>query len=283
MTTRVRTGMYPNLAANIAIVLYLTVTKAGLTRRRAPSLFGVSEQTAGRAFITALDALHMVLKECMPTLATEKLHKLIPERVREALETSGEDADVNPVHLLDAFEAFTEAPFGDLARAILWSAYKHHYTAKFLLGILSNGATYFVSKAYGGAVSDRLLTEISGFLDVVKPFEDVLADKGFYIHDLLSRVGSILWVPPKLRPGRGHQPTQEEDQTSSIAQQRIFVENGVERVKDFEIFHFPIKISNIHLLSKVVFVCAMLTNELCPFVSARKSQAERAAAGDGPS
>jgi len=90
-------------------------------------------------------------------------------------------------------------------------------------------------------------------------------------------------VPPKLRPGRGHQPTQEEDQTSSIAQQRIFVENGVERVKDFEIFHFPIKISNIHLLSKVVFVCAMLTNELCPFVSARKSQAERAAAGDGPS
>mmetsp|Transcript_2805 Transcript_2805/g.8056 ORF Transcript_2805/g.8056 Transcript_2805/m.8056 type:complete len:85 (+) Transcript_2805:637-891(+) len=79
MTTRVRTGMYPNLAANIAIVLYLTVTKAGLTRRRAPSLFGVSEQTAGRAFITALDALHMVLKECMPTLATEKLHKLIPD------------------------------------------------------------------------------------------------------------------------------------------------------------------------------------------------------------
>jgi len=123
-------GNRAKVSAADAIVLYLTVTKAGLTMRRAASLFGVSEYTAGRAFITALDVLHFVLQECMSTLATEKLHKLIPERVREALETSGEDADVNPVHLLDAFEAFTEAPFGDLARAILWSAVRCHLSLR---------------------------------------------------------------------------------------------------------------------------------------------------------
>mmetsp|Transcript_18279 Transcript_18279/g.53265 ORF Transcript_18279/g.53265 Transcript_18279/m.53265 type:complete len:300 (-) Transcript_18279:1043-1942(-) len=133
-----------------AIVLYICVVKAGLTMRRAASLFGVSEFTAGRAFVTALDVLEKFFRTVMHELPTERLHYLIPERVRENLQSSGEDAAMHPVHLLDAFEIFAEAPFGELARAILWSSHKHHYTAKFLLGILSNGAAYFVSKAYGG-------------------------------------------------------------------------------------------------------------------------------------
>ena len=43
-----------------------------------------------------------------------------------------------------------ERPSDLLARAQVWSNYKHHSTLKFLIGITPQGTISFVSKAYGG-------------------------------------------------------------------------------------------------------------------------------------
>lgn len=149
--------------------------------------------------------------------------------------------------------------------------YKSHYTLKFLLSILSNGATYFISEAYGGAINDRDLTKASGILDIIGNGEDCMVDKGFMIRDLLLAVGSVLYVPPKMRKNRGHQPTQEEDRTSSVGRLRIFVENGVGRIKDFEILKRPLRISNIHNIGQMVYVLGMLTNIHAPYISGTES------------
>jgi len=42
-----------------------------------------------------------------------------------------------------------------------WSQYKHHNTAKFLIGITSQGVFSFISQGWGGRVSDKYLTEDS--------------------------------------------------------------------------------------------------------------------------
>ena len=57
--------------------------------------------------------------------------------------------------VIDSFEVFIERPTNLKARAQTWSNYKHHKTVKFLIGITPQGAiTYYVSKAWGGHVSD---------------------------------------------------------------------------------------------------------------------------------
>jgi len=52
-----------------------------------------------------------------------------------------------------------------MARTETWSQYKHHNTAKFLIGITPQGVTSFISQGWGGRVSDKYLTEQSDLLD----------------------------------------------------------------------------------------------------------------------
>ena len=55
-----------------------------------------------------------------------------------------------------------------------------------------SGAISFVSKAYEGSISDRKLVEVSGLLDKLEPGNEVMADKGFAIQDLLIPRGIAL-------------------------------------------------------------------------------------------
>ena len=46
-----------------------------------------------------------------------------------------------------------------------YSAYKNHYTFKFLISITPQGTVSFISKAWGESYSDIHITEKSGYLD----------------------------------------------------------------------------------------------------------------------
>ena len=64
--------------------------------------------------------------------------------------------------------------------------YKRTNTFKCLLGITPHGAVTFISALYTGCISDVEITKLSGFLDLVEPGDDVMADKGFAIRKLLA-------------------------------------------------------------------------------------------------
>ena len=57
-----------------------------------------------------------------------------------------------------------------------WSNCKHHNTVKFLIGVTPQGVISFISKAWGGRVSDKYLTENSGLLRKLLPGDIVFAD-----------------------------------------------------------------------------------------------------------
>ena len=64
--------------------------------------------------------------------------------------------------IIDCFEVFIDRPSCLLARAQTWSSYKHHNTAKFLIGITPQGTVSFILKGWGGRASDKFITEHCG-------------------------------------------------------------------------------------------------------------------------
>lgn len=53
----------------------------------------------------------------------------------------------------------------------------------------------FISKAYGGQTSDKVITQRSGFLDLLQYGDVVLADSGFLVEEDLTACNCYLKVP----------------------------------------------------------------------------------------
>lgn len=82
-----------------------------------------------------------------------------------------------------------------IARAMTWSNCKHHNSVKFLIGVTPQGVISFILKAWGGRVSDKYLSEMSGLLRKLLPEDIVLADRGFDIADAVSFYQAHLHIP----------------------------------------------------------------------------------------
>jgi hypothetical protein len=91
----------------------------------------------------------------------------------------------NVVCIIDCTEFFIRKPRNPTAQSQTFSTYKHQNTYKALVGVSPTGAFIFVSNLWGGNVSDRFITKENGFLDKIRPGDEIMADRGFIIRDLL--------------------------------------------------------------------------------------------------
>ena len=170
--------------------------------------------------------------------------------------------------VIDCFEVFIERPSNLLARACTWSSYKHHNTAKLLIGITPQGVVSFISDAWGGRVSDKYLTEHCGILNNLVPDDVVLADCGFDISDSVGILQAKLHIPAFTR-GKSQLSALEVEETRSIANVRIHVERVIGLVRQkYTILGGTLPISFIikrvgedsPLIDKIVRVCCALCN-----------------------
>ena len=149
------------------------------------------------------------------------------------------------------------------AQSQTWSDYKHHNTWKALIGISPTGAITFVSKLWSGRASDKEITKTCGFLNLLEPGDNVMADRGFDIADILP-AGVTLNIPP-FKGSRAQLTPKESEETARIAAVRIHVERAIGRVKGYHILDGTMPLSLCPLANQIFAVCCLLTNFL-PFL-----------------
>ena len=95
---------------------------------------------------------------------------------------------------------------------------------KALVGISPGGVITFVSELWGGRVSDGVITEKCGILDLIeKETVCIMAGRGFEITDVFSRKGAILNIPSFLGQSK-HLTATKMEETRCIAELHILVE-----------------------------------------------------------
>ena len=132
--------------------------------------------------------------------------------------------------IIDCFEIFIHRPTNLLARAQTYSQYKHHNTAKYLIGITPQGSVSYISNGWGGRNSDKHITENSLFLSYLVPSDLILADKGFDIRDSVSTRCSNLAMPAFTK-GKSQLSGVEVEQMRRIANVRIHVKRVIGNIR----------------------------------------------------
>ncbi|XP_057298744.1 uncharacterized protein LOC130629521 [Hydractinia symbiolongicarpus] len=110
----------------------------------------------------------------------------------------------------------------------------------------------FLSRGWGGRVSDKEITIKSGFLDLVEYGDMVLADE-------LATRGAFLKILEFTR-GKDQMSAADVDRSRQIANVRIHIERVIGRLRKFMILNTTIPITQVDLLDKVMMVVCALVN-----------------------
>ena len=224
--------------------------------------FGVCESVITNTVHKWLKILYVALKFLIRWPSREEVQKTLPECFRGKFQRA--------VVIIDCTEIFIERATNLLARSQTWSNYKSHNTVKYLIGITPQGTISFVSEAWGGRVSDKVITKESGILSQLLPGDLVLADRGFNIGDLVAeyRAEAVL---PAFTKGKSQLSAKEVLESRELARVPIHVERLIGMVKQkYSILDSVLPISFIKqdvgndksVADKLMVICCALVN-LC--------------------
>ena len=128
--------------------------------------------------------------------------------------------------IVDCYEIKIETPSNLIAKSSTWSQHKHANTAKVFIAMCPQGLTTFISKTWGGRVSDKHLTLNSDFLDKLLPGDIIVTDRGFDIGEDVARMQASLKIPA-FTHGRDQLLPNDIEETCQLANVRIHFERVI--------------------------------------------------------
>ena len=243
-------GPNKKLCSKDEFLLMLLKLRQGILTENLADRFGISNGLASSIVTTWVKAASVVLKPTIFVPQKNKIFQTLPNRFKSM-------PDIHSI--LDATEVFIETPKNLDLQKITWSDYKHHNTLKLLVSVAPNSSIMFISKAYGGSISDKEITNRSEYLDHVPSYSRIMFDKGFKLNDECAQRLLYYTVPPGRR-GAAQMTRSEVRKTKKIANLRILVEQVIRRLKTFRILAAEYPINMLKLIDDVVIICGALTN-----------------------
>ena len=245
-------------------LLTLMRNRRGTDIKTIAALFGVSDTQASNIFITwnLFLASELAFLRRFPSTACNDRH--IPDCFKD------KNGIPNPLvaglrTILDATEFTCEKPSLPSSQRKLYSAYYNDNTYKLLIGCTVNGYINYTSQLWSGNVSDKLLVEKSGFLDLLEPGDKVMADKGFGIRGMLAVKKCMLVLPPFLKCKR--LKPRGATWSRRVSNIRIHIERSIGRLKTFRILGNQLKLTQKNYMDSIVNVCVSLCNLGNPLVT----------------
>ena len=240
----------------VLMKLRLNLLDADLARR-----FGVSQSTVSKLIMKWINVMYVCLQPLIIWPEREDVCATMPKECSQFFKRC--------ISIIDCFEVFCERPCGLMGRAQTFSNYKHHKTVKFLISITPQGVISFISKGWGGRTSDKHLTEHCGILKKLLPGDQIMADRGFTIHESVGSFGAELIIPPFTR-GKAQLSQTEIDKARQLSRVRIHVERVIGLLRNkYMCLQATVPIAHLMhddgdktacALDKIVVICCALCN-----------------------
>ena len=232
--------------------------RQGLAERHLGHLYNISQSTVSRIVISWVNFMYLRFGQLNTWPSRKVVDDTMPQDFRSKYP--------NTRAIIGCTEIKCQMPSSLLLSSELFSTYKNHTTLKGLVAISPAGHISFISQLYTGSISDREITERSGFLDLrFEANDSVMADKGFTIQDLLP-VSVSLNIPPFLGSS-AQMPAEDVVKTQEIASLRIHVERAINKIKNFHIWDSVVSLSLFGIVNQMWTVCAHLCNVQDPIIS----------------
>ncbi|KAL1270855.1 hypothetical protein QQF64_029871 [Cirrhinus molitorella] len=167
--------------------LFLCRMRQGLLSADLAVRFNVSKATVSRICITWANYLYFMLGTLPVWPSREAVDELMPPCFKKTFPKTCVVLDCTEIHIQTASSK--------VLNTVTYSHYKGTTTLKSLIGITPFGTVSFVSNLYTGCISDKEITKESGILKLLEPGDEVMADKGFLIRDLLADINVSLATP----------------------------------------------------------------------------------------
>ena len=232
------------------LFMFLCRLKCGFLSDDLSVRFNVHKSTVSRKNITWSNYLYFLLGGINIWPSREKIMQHMPE----VFKLSYSKTRV----IIDCTEIFTERPSSLALASKTFSTYKSHNTWKGLVGIAPHGSITFISSLYSGCMSDVEITKRCGLIELMERGDQIMADKGFVLNNVLKDTGVSVATPHFLCSDGQFTASQIED-NQKIASLRIHVERHIKRVKEYKLLQSTVPLSIAGSVNQLWTVANLLT------------------------
>lgn len=222
--------------------------------------FAISSSQASKVFSKYVSVIAQQLKYFVFWPEPESVIKNLPIAFRKRYS--------HVQSIIDAFEIEIEKPSDPVKQSLTWSEYKKCNTIKYLISSTPDGIINFISPGFSGRISDTVLVEECGYLQVLPRGASVMADRGFkHLEPLLISMGCSLIRPPSVEQHK--KPSKEEVlETKRIASLRIHIERTIRRIREFKLLkpHSCVNNKLLPQMDSVVTIASALVNLQGPLI-----------------
>lgn len=243
--------VFSALSSEGVVLLVLMKLRLNLQNYDLALSFSISQTTVSEVLNRSIPAIAEKLKCFVHWPEKEEVVKNLPKLFKPKYR--------NARTIIDCTEIFIERPGNLTVRASTWSNYKHHNKIKYLVAISPLGAISFLSRAFGGRTSDKVVTQRSGFLDLLEPGDLILTDRGFLISEEIATRGCYLAIPAFTKD-QSQLSQQEVERSRHMSRVRIHVERAIGRLKTFKILSTLMSLSLVPHCDSIVTICSAVCN-----------------------